>query len=114
MAVSHDPVSVLLRHRFHSPQHTENNRPARIVSSSVTSNLGFWYHGGITMKPEAALLDASGIWIRCSQYTKQNSTTISIAVVKYNPTTSPWRNTPSSRTFQALLMGTPVHAGPRD
>src|SRR6266536_5867699 len=52
MAFSHDPTSVLCCHRSQSPQQTENNRPARIVSSSVTSKRGFRYHGGRTMNPD--------------------------------------------------------------
>src|SRR5205823_4071011 len=88
------------------PKQTENNRPARIVSNSVTSKRGFRYHGGRTMNPDPAF-GTSGNWIRFSQYTKQHSSTMSSAVVKYSPATSPPRSAPSSRAFQALLMGTP-------
>src|SRR5216683_8113109 len=113
MAFSHDPASVLFCHRSQSPQQTENNGPVRIVSSSVTSKRGFRYHGGRTMNPDPTL-GTSGIWIRFSQYTKQNSTIMSSAVVKYSPATSFPRSAPSRRAFQELLMGTPAAAAPRD
>src|SRR5216684_2011792 len=113
MAFSHDPASVLFCHRSQNPQQTENNSPARIVSSSVTSKRGFRYHGGRTMNPDLTF-GTSGIWIRFSQYTKQNSTTTSSAVVKYRPATSPRRRAPSRHVFQALLMGTPAAAARRD
>src|ERR1035437_756917 len=80
-AFSHDSVSFLCCHRSQSPQQTENNRPARIVSRSVTSKRGFRYHGGKTMNPAPAV-GTSGIGIRFSQHKKQNSTTTSSAVVK--------------------------------